>query len=159
MPKPIKYQLCLFCQHIFTTFNLIHRMAAFPFIARSCTKDYQIPGTSFVVPKGTPVFIPILGFHMDPKLFPNPEKFDPERFSAENKGNILTGSFIPFGLGPRMCLGKNFIRMEGRCFLANMVRSFRILPSDKTIKNLEWEVESQGKVKGGLFVKLERREN
>jgi cytochrome P450 len=106
-----------------------------------------------------PVFIPIRGFHMDPKLFPNPDKFDPERFSAENKGDLVTGSFIPFGQGPRLCLGKNFIKMEGRCFLAQLIRSFRILPSNKTIKNLEWEVEGSGKIKGGLFVKLERRED
>ena len=134
-------------------------MAAVPFISRCCTKDYQIPGTNFLVPKGTPVYIPILGFHMDPKLFPNPEKFDPERFSAENKGNIVTGSYIPFGQGPRMCLGKNYIRMEGRCFLANLMRSFRILPSEKTITSLAWELEGQGKIEGGLFVQVERREN
>ena len=134
-------------------------MAAFPFSTRCCTKDYQIPGTNFLVPKGTPVYIPILGFHMDPKLFPNPDKFDPERFSTENKGNIVTGSFIPFGQGPRMCLGKNYIRMEGRCFLANLIRSFRILPSEKTITNLAWGLEGPGRIKGGLFVKLERRDD
>jgi cytochrome P450 len=103
------------------------------------------------------MYIPILGFHMDPKLFPNPEKFDPERFSAENKGNIVTGSFIPFGQGPRMCLGKNFIRVEGKCFLANLIRSFRILPTEKTPKDLVWDIEGQGKIKNGLWVKLEKR--
>ena len=134
------------------------RIAAFPFIFRTCTKDYKIPDTNFVVPKGTPVHIPILGFHMDPKHFPNPEKFDPERFSPENKGNIATGTFIPFGQGPRMCLGKNFIRIEGRCYLANLIRSFRILPSDKTVKTLKWDIEGQGKIKGGLWVNVERRD-
>ena len=117
-----------------------------------------MPDTDLVIPKGTPIYIPILGFHMDPKLFPNPEKFDPDRFSAENKGNVTTGSFIPFGQGPRMCLGKNYIRMEGRCFLANLIRSFRILPSQKTIITLEWEIEAP-RIKGGLFVQLEKREN
>ena len=134
------------------------RIAAFPFIFRTCTKDYKIPDTNFVVPKGTPVHIPILGFHMDPKHFPNPEKFDPERFSPENKGNIATGTFIPFGQGPRMCLGKNFIRIEGRCYLANLIRSFRILPSDKTVKTLKWDIEGQGKIKGGFWVNVERRD-
>ena len=134
------------------------RIGAFPFINRTCTKAYKMPGTDLVIPKGTSVYIPILGFHMDPKLFPNPEQFDPDRFSAENKGNVTTGSFIPFGQGPRMCLGKNYIRMEGRCFLANLIRSFRILPSEKTIKTLEWEIEAP-RIKGGLFVKLEKRDN
>ncbi len=134
------------------------RMGAFPFIGRCCTKDYPVPGSNFVIPKGTPMYIPILGFHMDPEHFPNPEKFDPDRFSPENKGKVLTGTFIPFGLGPRMCLGQSFIRMEGRYYLANLIRSFRILPSSKTIQKLEWEIE-EPRVKGGLWVKLERRNN
>jgi cytochrome P450 len=92
---------------------------------------------------------------MDPKLFPDPEKFDPDRFSAENKANILTGSFIPFGQGPRMCLGKNYVRMNGQCFLANLIRSFKIVPGEKASDKLTFDAE--GKVKGGVWVKLERR--
>ncbi len=41
---------------------------------------------------------------MDPKYFPNPERFDPERFSDENKKNIVQGSYIPFSVGPRNCV-------------------------------------------------------
>ena len=137
--------------------RIIFRIGAFPFIFRTCTKDYKIPESNFTIPKGTPVSLPILGFHMDPRYFPEPEKFDPDRFSSENKGKITTGTFFPFGQGPRMCLGKNFIRMEGRLYLANLIRSFRILPSDKTVKNLIWDCEGQGKIKGGLWVKIERR--
>jgi len=62
------------------------------------------------------MYIPTAGFHMDPELFPDPEKFDPERFSSKNKGKIITGTFIPFGQGPRMCLGKNFIRDDTKLF-------------------------------------------
>ena len=117
-----------------------------------------MPGTNFVVPKGTPVYIPILGFHMDAKYFTNPENFDPDRFSAENKDNMTSGSYMTFGQGPRMCLGKNFIKMEGRCYLANLIRSFKIFPSEKTLKKLDWDVEVQGRIKGGLWVRVERRE-
>lgn len=41
-----------------------------------------------------------------PKYFPDPEKFDPERFNDENKNDIMAGTFIPFGIGPRNCIGK-----------------------------------------------------
>ena len=150
--KSCSHRICLSLKNA-----ILFRIAAFPFINRTCTKDYKVPGTSFTIPKGTPMYIPTLGFHMDPKYFPEPEKFDPDRFSFENKGKIVTGTFIPFGQGPRMCLGKNFIRMEGRCYLANMIRSFRFFPSDKTIKTLAWDTMGQGKIKGGLWVKLERR--
>ena len=94
---------------------------------------------------------------MDPNHFPEPEKFDPERFSPENKGKITTGTFFPFGQGPRMCLGKNFIRMEGRLYLANLIRAFRILPSDKSVQELAWSAEGQGKILGGLWAKVEKR--
>ena len=44
--------------------------------------------------------------HMDPLYHPDPEKFDPERFSDENKHNIKPFTFMPFGMGPRICIGK-----------------------------------------------------
>jgi cytochrome P450 family 9 len=50
--------------------------------------------------------IPVWALHRDPKYFPNPSKFDPERFSEENKHNILPMTYCPFGLGPRNCIGK-----------------------------------------------------
>lgn len=49
--------------------------------------------------------IPIYGLHHDPKHFPDPEKFDPERFSEENKHNIAPNTYLPFGVGPRNCIG------------------------------------------------------
>lgn len=52
---------------------------------------------------------PVYGFHHDSKYFPNPEKFDPERFSDENKHNIIPGTYLPFGIGPRNCIGKKIL--------------------------------------------------
>lgn len=135
------------------------RLGAFPFIFRNCTKDYPMPGTDFVVPKGTPMFIPIIGFHTDPKYFPEPEKFIPERFAPENKDKLVKGAYCPFGQGPRMCLGMTFIRMEGKAFLANLIRNYKIHESEKTIKKLDWEPEMASKIKGGFYIKLSKRDN
>lgn len=81
-----------------------------PQLDRICEKDYTIPAESpdekdFVIEKGTMVLMPVYGIHRDPKFYPNPEKFDPERFSDENKGNIEPLAYFPFGSGPRNCIG------------------------------------------------------
>lgn len=74
--------------------------------------DYKIPNTPHVIEKGTPVYFSILGLHRDPKYFPDPNKFDPERFSAANKNNIVAGVYMPFGDGPRNCIGKKFCEIK-----------------------------------------------
>jgi cytochrome P450 family 9 len=55
---------------------------------------------------GDMLFIPIFGLHRDPVYYPDPERFDPERFSDENKQNINPMTYLPFGVGPRSCIGK-----------------------------------------------------
>ncbi|PSN38879.1 hypothetical protein C0J52_18964 [Blattella germanica] len=77
-----------------------------PFLTRVCTKEYEIPETDIVVEEGTSVIIPIMGLQNDPKYFPNPSKFDPDRFSDEHKNKRHNFSFLPFGEGPRVCIGK-----------------------------------------------------
>lgn len=50
---------------------------------------------------------PITSLHWNENYFPNAQKFDPERFSDENKHKIIAGTYVPFGIGPRVCIGKN----------------------------------------------------
>ncbi|KAI4465738.1 cytochrome p450 [Holotrichia oblita] len=76
-----------------------------PFLDRKIAKDYKIPDTNIILEKDTNVYISIIGMHMDPQYFPNPHKFDPERFSVENKANILPFTYLPIGAGPRICIG------------------------------------------------------
>lgn len=97
---------------IFITFNsflleALRKYPPVPVLARRCTKDYTIPDTNVVLEKGTDVSIPVYGLHRDEEYYPNPDKFDPERFSEENKSKIPQYTYLPFGEGPRICLGKN----------------------------------------------------
>ena len=55
--------------------------------------------------------IPTYAFHHDPEFFPDPEKFDPERFSEENKHKINPLAYMPFGAGPRNCIGKIIVNI------------------------------------------------
>lgn len=58
-----------------------------------------------MIPKDITVFVPSLALHRDPEYFPDPEHFDPERFNEENKSKIQDYTYIPFGDGPRICIG------------------------------------------------------
>lgn len=72
---------------------------------RRCTKEYKLPNSEVVIEEGTLVFVPINAIQMDPDIFPEPEKFKPERFSPDNKKNMHPCHWMPFGEGPRKCLG------------------------------------------------------
>lgn len=67
----------------------------------------ELPGEVPVrIDKGLVVTIPIFAIHRDAQYYENPERFDPERFSDENKRNITPATYMPFGLGPRNCISK-----------------------------------------------------
>ena len=79
-----------------------------PFLDRVASKDYTIlsnEGKNLVLQKGTSVYISVLGIHNDPEYYPNPNTFDPQKFSEENKSQRPQYSYLPFGEGPRICIG------------------------------------------------------
>lgn len=75
-----------------------------PILFRKCVKDYKIPGTDLIIPKDIKVLINVYSLHHDAEYFPDPLKFDPERFSDENIKNIKPFTFLPFGEGQRNCM-------------------------------------------------------
>ncbi|CAB3365204.1 Hypothetical predicted protein [Cloeon dipterum] len=75
-------------------------------VMRVCTKNYIIPGTNVQIEEGTPVIIPTFSIQNDPKYFPNPEAYDPDRFLEENALHKYQYLHMPFGEGPRQCIGK-----------------------------------------------------
>lgn len=104
---------------------------------RECTKPYTIqpvsPGEEPVqMKKGDPIWIPIFGLHHDPKYYPEPEKFDPERFNDENKHNINPYTYLPFGVGPRNCIGSRFALMECKTLFYYLILNFELVPVKKT---------------------------
>ncbi|XP_055306358.1 uncharacterized protein LOC129570685 [Sitodiplosis mosellana] len=109
-------------------------------VDRICVKDYVYDGGNklqFKVEKGTPFLIPIYGIQHDPQYFPHPEKFDPERFSDENKDRIISGTYIPFGIGPRNCIGSRFALMEIKAILYYLLLNFSFEPNAKTTIPIE----------------------
>jgi cytochrome P450 family 6 len=103
-----------------------------PLLNRQCTKDYVVPNTSIRLEKGIVVGISSLGLHNDPEYFPNPEKFDPDRFSEENKKSRPAFTWIPFGEGPRVCIGLRFGMLQSKVGLTTLLKNYKIKLSNKT---------------------------
>jgi cytochrome P450 family 6 len=77
------------------------------FLNRNTAKKYTFEETGFTLDEDVSILIPVAGLHFDPEYFPDPEKYDPERFSEENKNKIPPYTFLPFGDGPRNCIGRS----------------------------------------------------
>lgn len=80
-----------------------------------CTKSFTFTlknsNKSIVIDEKTPIVIPISALHNDPNYYEDPKTFKPERFLPENKENITKYAFLPFGEGPRACLGINLLKL------------------------------------------------
>lgn len=108
-----------------------------PFLDRRCTSDYQIPGTDIILKKGQGIYIPIMGIQRNPQYFPEPLKFDPERFLPENIEKRHPFSYLPFGEGPRNCIGKRYALVNAKCGLAHLLLKYKLEFSDKTQDKLD----------------------
>ncbi|CAH0557246.1 unnamed protein product [Brassicogethes aeneus] len=113
-----------------------------PFLDRNTEMDYKIPGTDKILEKGTPVYIPMFGLHYDPEYFPDPKKFDPERFSDENVSKLTSFSYIPFGEGPRICIGERFGLLGTKVGLAKIISEYELIKIKETPVPLVYEQKS-----------------
>ncbi|KAB0800729.1 hypothetical protein PPYR_06468 [Photinus pyralis] len=128
-----------------------------PVYARKATEDYKIPGTKMTIPNNSPVLLPIWGIQHDPEFWPNPENFDPERFSEENKSKILDYTYLPFGEGPRVCIGQRFALIQIKIGLSLLLNNFKLTLNPKT--PLPLKLEPKGIVitpVSGIWVELSR---
>lgn len=77
-------------------------------VQRKCAKKYTIPDTDITIDEDVFVVIPVHALHNDEKYFVEPEKFKPDRFLPENASKIDKYTYLPFGAGPRSCIGKTY---------------------------------------------------
>ena len=126
-------------EHLPYTKNVIQEaMRLYPpiwIIERSPIKDDEIGG--YFIPAGSIVSVCINSIHRHKDFWINPEGFDPERFSSENSSSRPNFAYLPFGGGPRICIGNHFAMMEATLILANLVHHYdlNILSLSKIEKN------------------------
>ncbi|KFM62610.1 Thromboxane-A synthase, partial [Stegodyphus mimosarum] len=97
------------------------------FTNRYAVEDVQY--NELRIPKGMLIQAPVYLIHHDPEFWPDPEVFDPERFNKKPNSDGIT--YLPFGVGPRNCLGMRFAQLEAKLALAHIIYNFRIHLSDK----------------------------
>ncbi len=131
-------------------------MRLFPpayFFGRVAIDDVQLG--DFRAAKGTGIGISSYAVHRDARWWDEPEAFRPERFSPENAENIRKYSYIPFGAGPRICIGNSFAMMEAQLMLVMIAQRYQLRLSPGQVVNTNPLLTL--KPKGGLQMRLEER--
>ncbi|KAJ8728456.1 hypothetical protein PYW08_016841 [Mythimna loreyi] len=133
-------------------------------VDRRCVKDYNFgkPNSQttkdLVIRKGETVLISPWSFHRDPKFFPEPTKFDPDRFSPENRDKIIPFTYIPFGIGPRNCIGSRFALCEIKVMAYLLLREMEVYPYEQTCFPPELTKDDLNlTLKGGSWVRIRVR--
>jgi cytochrome P450 len=124
-------------------------------MARKAHEDTEIGPYS--VAAGSEVIAWLYLTHRDPSLYPNPEAFQPERFTAEEQAKRPKMAYLPFGGGPRLCVGHAFAMLEARLILATIMQSvdFNLVPGHRVIPKLQITLGS----KHGMRMRIRRRKD
>ncbi|XP_013394381.1 cytochrome P450 3A41 [Lingula anatina] len=124
-------------------------------VDRVANQDTTVNG--LFIPKGTAVVIPIYPIHLDPENYPEPEKFDPERFTPEAKAKRNPYTYMPFGMGPRNCIGMRLALLEMKIVLVKVLQRVTFKPCSETQIPLVMSKTKPMKPEKGIWLKVEER--
>ena len=110
----------------------------------------------YKLPAKTTLFINIYGMHRNAKYFPDPEKFDPDRFTPEREKQLVRSSYIPFSGGPRICIGNQFALIEGHILLAALTQRVTFEATSGAV--VEGEPLITLRPRGGVPLRVRRRD-
>ncbi|XP_030636353.1 cytochrome P450 3A40 isoform X2 [Chanos chanos] len=122
---PVQYDMLMQMEYLDDVLNESLRL--YPIagrLERVCKKTVEINGVT--IPGGTAVIVPIYALHRDPEIWPDPEKFNPDRFSKENKESIDPYTYMPFGAGPRNCIGMRFALVSMKLVITEILQRFDV---------------------------------
>ncbi|XP_073961130.1 cytochrome P450 6B2-like [Choristoneura fumiferana] len=101
---------------------------------RTCRKKYTFPDLELTIEEGTRVVISTQALHNDPKYWDRPDDFRPERFSPECNEPKHKFAFLPFGSGPRACIGERLGLIQSLAGLAAILSQFSVVPAPATVR-------------------------
>ncbi|XP_055679441.1 probable cytochrome P450 9f2 [Lutzomyia longipalpis] len=133
--KPLKYETLPKLKYLDMVISEALRKWPVQAVDRVCIRDFTFKydgDKEFTFHKGDAFWVPILAYHYNPEYFPDPDKFDPERFNDENKEKINTSTYLPFGVGPRNCIGSRLGLMNLKAIVFYIVLNFHLEATEKT---------------------------
>ncbi|XP_031561235.1 cytochrome P450 3A4-like [Actinia tenebrosa] len=153
-PEKSLYEQCFAIEYLDCVVNESLRMNPPAHVmTRVCNKTCTVNGV--IIPEGMEVKYPIYALHHDPHLWTNPEKFDPDRFLSPAKDLINPFQFLPFGGGPRTCIGMRFAMLEIKMTLIKILRKHRFVRSPETQVPMNVVSGITLTSKDGLHIRLE----
>ncbi|XP_043268776.1 cytochrome P450 9e2-like [Venturia canescens] len=132
------------------------------FLDRLCVKPYQLPPAlpgekPITIQPGESVWFPVYSINRDSKYFDDPDRWDPERFLGARKNRIDLSIYLPFGLGPRMCIGNRFALLETKVMLFHLLSKCHIKPGRKAQVPLKLKKSFIITAEGGFWLEIEPR--
>ncbi|KAK5865791.1 hypothetical protein PBY51_020033 [Eleginops maclovinus] len=153
---PVEYQALMEMEYLDSAINESLRLYPIaPRLERVAKATVEING--LVIPKDMIVMVPTWPLHRDPGLWPEPEEFKPERFSKENKGNIDPYTYMPFGAGPRNCIGMRFALVMMKLAMVEILQRYNFTVCKETEIPLEMDIQGLLMPKRPIKLKLEAR--
>jgi cytochrome P450 len=133
----------------------------YPILAtmRIAMQDMQIPGTNYWAKKGDMISATPLSVHFDPKYFPEPEAFKPERFGDEEANKTISSNlaYIGFGSGGHTCLGERFVLRIGRKWLQGLFSRYEVEIQNEKLPEPVWSTISDPAPSAPIMVRLKNR--
>uniref|UniRef100_A0A6V7L420 Cytochrome P450 n=1 Tax=Bracon brevicornis TaxID=1563983 RepID=A0A6V7L420_9HYME len=161
----VTYEAITGMQYLDAVINETGRMYPIgAFLDRVCTKTFELPpalpgAKPVLLRPGDQVYIPVYPLHRNAEFFPKPDEFRPERFIEDPKATLHNSVFMPFGLGPRMCIANRFAILETKVLVFNLVAKCLMKPGKQMILPLELSKKTVAMTaEGGFWLTLEVRD-